>query len=387
MTDTTDPIEPLQPPDPVEPLQPPDPIEPPEPEPEPFSQGPPPLPTPMLVLGGDLPPASEPEPVEVVDHGTCRCGGKFDADGWCTECGQRRPDPRHHFSARPSPWVGAVCDRGLRHTDNEDAMAVWAQEDDPTRVALVVCDGVTTATRSAEASLAAAFAAIEVLSTSDDEPTSRLSTATAAAARAVEQVGEEFPDSAPSCTYVAAVIEDGTATVGTIGDSRAYWMPDEGGPVLLTRDDSLAQEQIESGVDRVSAESGPLGHTITRWLGLDSPDQEPSLVTQDVRAPGWLLLCSDGLWNYASEPDDLLAVLRAAERVGPDPLTVAQALIDWANDQGGGDNITAALLRTGDTAYPQDARAEEPTGATHQSPAELPDVSVAADSGQDGNHG
>ena len=372
--------------DEIVPLTPPDPADSelpePEPEPEPFADGPPPLPTPMVVLDGTLPPLPEPEPE--VDHGTCRCGGKFDADGWCTECGERRPDPRHHFSVSASSRVAGVCDRGIRHEDNEDAMAVWAAEGEALQAALVVCDGVTTATRSAEASLAAAYAAVEVLTpddpatssdaaTSSDsatsaDPAERLARAADAAAEAVEEVGREFPDSAPSCTLVMAVVEDGLATVGNVGDSRAYWIPDEGEPARLTRDDSMAEEQVDAGMDRAAAEAGPLAHTITRWLGSDSHDHSPTITTQDVTAPGWLLLCSDGLWNYASAPADLRAVVRTEQqRVGTDPLALAQALVDWATARGGADNITVTLARTGDTTYPQ--------------------AVVADEAGQDGHHG
>ncbi|MFK5645202.1 PP2C family protein-serine/threonine phosphatase [Ornithinimicrobium sp. LYQ121] len=360
-------VTPLTPPDPVEaepevsPLTPPDPV---EEEPEPFSDGPPPLPAPMLLLDGQL--GDHPDPPapseEEVDHGTCSCGGAYDADGWCTECGARKPDPRHHVTDQPSPLLAGVCDRGIRHSDNEDAMALWADEESPGRFALVVCDGVTTATRSAEASLAAAEAAVGVLArstststeprtdtdTDADAPSALVIAATAAAAAAVDQVGRDFPDAAPSCTYVAALVEDGRATVGSVGDSRAYWFPDDGEPLRLTSDDSMAEEQYRAGLDRATAEAGPLAHTITRWLGDDSPDQSPEVTDQDVSAPGWLLLCSDGLWNYASEPHDLRAVVRQEElRVGRDPLDLAQALVAWANGNGGADNITAALLRTG----------------------------------------
>ena len=327
----------------------------PDEEPEPFSDGPPPLPEPMLVLDGTLPPAPAPVADEpTADHGTCaRCGGAYDEEGWCTECGSRRPDPRHHFSARPADHVAGVCDRGIRHEDNEDAMALWADGDG--RAAIVVCDGVTTATRSAEASLAAADAALEVLVDGALAPPDRLVAATDAAAEAVEQVGRDFPDSAPSCTYVAALVQDGTATVGSVGDSRAYWLPDDGEPLRLTTDDSVAEEQVQAGLDRQTAEAGPMGHTITRWLGPDSPDHAPDVTTQDVTAPGWLLLCSDGLWNYASEPRALREVVRTLTRPtegaphtssSSAALDLAQALVEWANGRGGADNITVALVRT-----------------------------------------
>ena len=57
-------------------------------------------------------------------------------------------------------------------------------------------------------------------------------------------------------------------------------------------------------------------------------------------------MCSDGLWNYRSPAGALGAlVTETVAGVGPEPLTIAEALCDWANAQGGHDNITVALLR------------------------------------------
>lgn len=231
--------------------------------------------------------------------------------------------------------------------------------------------------------MAAADAALQVLTSSTDAPAERLVAATSAASAAVERVGQDFPDSAPSCTFVAAVVEDGTATFGSVGDSRGYWLPDQGEAHRLTTDDSMAEEQVRAGMDRASAEASPLAHTITRWLGPDAPDQRPAVTSVDVDEPGWVLVCSDGLWNYASEPADLRAVVRAEERrVGRDPLDLAQALVAWANDRGGADNITVALARTGGGATDRPGEEAEPTVETA-----YPEENDAPTAGQDGTHG
>ncbi len=62
-----------------------------------------------------------------------------------------------------------------------------------------------------------------------------------------------------------------------------------------------------------------------------------------VDRPGWVLVCSDGLWNYASEPAAIAEQVRAARH--PDPAAIALALVEFANACGGQDNITAALAR------------------------------------------
>ena len=87
-------------------------------------------------------------------------------------------------------------------------------------------------------------------------------------------------------------------------------------------------------------------------------------MTVDLDVPGWVLVCSDGLWNYCSAPEDLAGLLGATmDTVGAQPLPLAAALVDWANAQGGRDNITVALARidpsTTATVDPSAAHREE----------------------------
>jgi serine/threonine protein phosphatase PrpC len=136
---------------------------------------------------------------------------------------------------------------------------------------------------------------------------------------------------------------------GSVGDSRAYWLPDDGAAVQLTVDDSWATEAIRQGTPRADAEADNRAHGITRWLGIDSPDATPACVaTTTGGAPGWLLVCSDGLWNYRSEAGDvraLVAELSAGDTEPAEPAVLAGALVDWANAQGGADNISAIVAR------------------------------------------
>ena len=173
------------------------------------------------------------------------------------------------------------------------------------------------------------------------------------------------PGNPASCTFVAAVLDGAELTVGWVGDSRAYWLPDTAASRLLTVDDSFAAEQIAQGVPRAAAESGPQAHAITRWLGVDAPDHTPRTVSLELDGPGWLMVCSDGLWNYCSEAHDVATLLVATGAAsGGDPLRLAGDLVDWANAQGGQDNITVALARVGSgppdpTAQPLDVSAQQ----------------------------
>lgn len=321
--------------------------------------------------GAAAPPATDTDLTGTAS--TCpACGGEVAADGYCGTCGARAPKHRDHFSEQPAPWVAAVCDRGLRHTRNEDAVALAAGASPGSHAVLVVCDGVSSSVDSDLASLAAARAARDVLASSHSRGmgtevsliaaiVARLGAAADAANEAVLEVTRnaekaQAPDVGPadpslspaSCTFVAAVVQENLLVVGSVGDSRAYWVPDVGDAAALTVDDSFAQMQIAAGVLRSEAESGPQSHAITRWLGVDAPDHKPATTTMTCAEPGWLLVCSDGLWNYCSAAEDLAHLLRTTSATSPaaaEPLALAEALVSWANAQGGQDNISAALAR------------------------------------------
>lgn len=287
------------------------------------------------------------------------CGGVVGEDGYCTTCGTKAASPRDHYVEQPASWVAACCDRGVRHHRNEDATAVAADEQPGSRAVLVVCDGVSTSTDSDVAALAGARSARDVLVAS--QPTGlgvaasraaalaqAFGAATAQANAAVIANTAPESDNAASCTFAAAVVEGDLVVYGNVGDSRVYWLPDPGAgdPLELSLDDSVAQVRIAMGVPREEAENGPQAHAITKWLGRDSPDISPRTGSVELHVPGWVLVCSDGLWNYCSAAGDLQALVASVSAsAGAKPLPLAVALVAWANAQGGRDNISVALAR------------------------------------------
>lgn len=305
------------------------------------------------------PEVDEHEATVVIRRVCAECGGQVGSDGYCQTCGAKPPSERDHFTERPAPWVAGCCDRGVRHHRNEDAMALAARGPQGSRAVLVVCDGVSTSTDSDIASLAAARAAREVLvahspvglGTSQSQiaaVSSALTTAVAAANQAIIDSTDGTGPSSASCTFSAAVIDKDLVVYGNIGDSRTYWLPDVGTadqPRQLSIDDSVAQVRMAAGVSREEAEAGPQAHAITRWLGRDAPDLQPGTGALKLAAPGWLLVCSDGLWNYASEAVALQELVARFDTEARDPLPLSKALVVWACEQGGRDNITASLAR------------------------------------------
>lgn len=322
------------------------------------------------------PAAALPDPPAPGRRPCAECGGEVGDDLYCVQCGTKAPSERDHFSEHPSSWVGGVCDRGRRKQRNEDAMALLSAPEPGSRAVLVVMDGVSNSIDSDVASLAGARAARDVLrlplpagmgtpAGRDAAVAAVLARASTAANSAIVAVTDPDSVNPASATLTAVVVEGRRLTWANIGDSRSYWVPDDGEPVQLTVDDSLAQAQIADGMGREQAESGPQAHAITKWLGRDAEDITPTVGALDAAGPGWVIACSDGLWNYASDASEIAEHLRAglaaaAEGEDVDPVLLAQHLVDVANAAGGHDNITVALARVGASSTGHNA-----TQATH----------------------
>lgn len=217
----------------------------------------------------------------------------------------------------------------------------------PERAALIaVADGVTSAQGSELASLVAAETAISSLQEKLSHGTPENVAFVQAFLEANRAVLDARTGEDPSaCTLIAANINNGIVSIANVGDSRAYWIGDDGSCELLSIDDSMAQARIMLGMSRDDAEQGAQAHAITKWLGRNATNVTPSVTTHQPTANGWLLLCTDGLWNYASAPEAMYEVVAAYLAQNPSPEAVVEALVDWANEQGGKDNITVTIAR------------------------------------------
>ena len=291
------------------------------------------------------------------------CGGAdVDADGYCLGCGMKQPSARDHFEVDLGV-VGGVCDRGLRHPVNQDAMDVWSDPATGTHV-LVVCDGVSSSSASDVASLAAVKAAASSLvgALTIVPWRGKVALAEAAAAAQAAVVATPFVPTpgldAPSCTFVAAVVRGTEVIVGWLGDSRAYWLAANEAR-QVSSDDSWATEMVRSGtLSLVDAEADNRAHQITRWLGADAPDLTPKYDEFTVQEDGLLLLCSDGLWNYASAPEAVAALV--AEVTPPSSIAIAKHLCAFANASGGHDNITVVSCHIAISATQQPGPSPSP---------------------------
>ncbi len=301
-------------------------------------------------------PLVPPEPAVAYPSGCTACGGELGIDGYCLTCGQKSRSLREHYELTPAAWLAGICDIGQTHPRNEDALACQAEDD---RAVIVVCDGVTTSEGSDRASMTAARTACDLLWNSNPRglgtPASRTAAVYTAIKQAVEAANQAVSETtdpgslnSAATTMAVAVVDHQVVYCANLGDSRVYWLPDASEPYQVTRDHSLAQDGIDSGAGRAEAEASVFAHTITKWLGRDAVDLDPYLATVQLDGPGWLLVCSDGLWNYASEAAALAHLVSGFAAGGASAGQVAARLVAWANDQGGHDNVTVACARFDD---------------------------------------
>jgi len=141
-------------------------------------------------------------------------------------------------------------------------------------------------------------------------------------------------------TLTAVVVMGSRMTVAHVGDSRAYAVFTDGRMQALTRDHSLVKRLEEMGqITAEEAEVHPQKNVLYRALG-QAEIFEPEVSTSPLPVPGYVLICSDGLWGLLSEADMFRLISEA-----PNPHRACQALVDAANAAGGHDNITAILIR------------------------------------------
>jgi serine/threonine protein phosphatase PrpC len=286
------------------------------------------------------------EPVLVGCHA---CGAPPDAlgeDGYCSVCGVRERGPSSRTEV-DLQVAAAVSDQGRVHRRNEDAFHL--QVVGAGGVAVVVCDGISSASAGDTAARDAAAAAGHVLAQAIGDPArdpgEAILDAVRAAQDAVEQVQwtRRIDRAVPSCTLVSALCREREIVIGWVGDSRAYWIAGEQ-TCQLTVDDSWAEEQIAEGLlSPEEASRDSRFHSITNWVGADAPERPPRTVLLRPAGRGRLLLCTDGLWNYAPTPGELAGLIDALPD-GAAAAAVARSLTETALARGGRDNITVAVI-------------------------------------------
>lgn len=238
--------------------------------------------------------------------------------------------------------IYANSDKGLLRENNQDAFAYEILSSNA--FFAIVCDGMG----GANAGNVASEFAVRVIKDyllrsyrtgmSSSQIENILRSAVYSANTAVfEAASKDESLKGMGTTAVVLLVEGNTGYILHIGDSRAYSYYD-GYLTQLTVDHSMVQNMIDSGeITPDEAQNHPNKNIITRALGVaDEVNGDMNFI--DLNAGEIILLCSDGLSNYVST-DDIIETLDGFDE------NVASRLIDKANACGGGDNITAVVIK------------------------------------------
>jgi len=151
-------------------------------------------------------------------------------------------------------------------------------------------------------------------------------------------VQREAPGS--GTTVTAALVLGQQVTIAHVGDSRAYAVYPDGRMDTITRDHSLVKRLEELGhLSKDEAATFPHRNVLIRALG-QGESLEADVFTVPFPSPGYLMICSDGLWGVVNEKDIYRAITDA-----PNLHRACQNLVEAANAAGGPDNISVIIVQ------------------------------------------
>jgi protein phosphatase len=153
-------------------------------------------------------------------------------------------------------------------------------------------------------------------------------------------------------TLTAAVLSGNRVHLAWLGDSRAY-LAGPWGVSLLTADDNVSGERFLSWCDADARAWSSDGHALVRYLGHFDEGAQPAPFPAHhtsfvLRSDERLVLCTDGITDYVDPREGEVAdrIHHAAMSMTPD--AACRALVNAANERGGGDNATMIIAEADD---------------------------------------
>lgn len=236
-------------------------------------------------------------------------------------------------------------DTGRVRDHNEDFVSYWEPSNREAETEsgwlYIVADGVGGADAGEVASELTSEHTINHYLEHADEPNwgQRLLNAMQAANSELRQyVLERNDNSRMATTMVAVVLQENHAYIANVGDSRGYlWR--NGRIQQITKDQSLVAKLVEEGaITEEEASFHPRRNVILYSLGSErSPKID--LFEQTLQKDDILFLCSDGLTRHVTDAEIALTLSEES------PEQAATTLIRKANERGGEDNISVAVIR------------------------------------------
>ncbi len=234
--------------------------------------------------------------------------------------------------------LGFKTDKGVKRSNNEDAFFILRKES-----VFIVADGVG-GNRSGE--IASRTAVNEVAQYIEEGPDKSMSDE-AILREAVDRANYRVYDLAQryeenqgmATTMVIALMHGKNMYIANVGDSRAY-LYRKGELKQISVDHTYVNELVKAGV--ISADEAKHHvdkNMITKAVGAENVIS-PDIFKIKIKEGDCILLCTDGLYGELSDAE----IKRAFDKNMSMTDTV-NLLVDAANENGGGDNITAICIR------------------------------------------
>ena len=141
-------------------------------------------------------------------------------------------------------------------------------------------------------------------------------------------------------TLTAALVIGEQITLAHVGDSRGYFIYPDGRMQVVTQDHSLVHRLVELGqLNEKDALTHPQRNVLYRAVGQAEP-YKPDIHSHPIPRPGYLMICSDGLWGVVTETDVFRVITNSTN-----PVIACHELVELANTNGGPDNISVILVK------------------------------------------
>ena len=203
---------------------------------------------------------------------------------------------------------------------------------------VVVCDGIGGTSGGEVASKAAALEVCDYFEKNQKlEIKSRILESIKSANDKILQIAKsdnKISDLGTTC--VVAFLKNNYLYVANVGDSRAYLIS-ENKIKQITNDHSVVNELLMQG--KITSDEAKIANNkniITRALG--SLNSIPDFYEMNIKNNDKILICTDGLTNCLSN-EEIYDILTKNS-----PEKAVDVLINNANQNGGTENITAALI-------------------------------------------
>jgi PPM family protein phosphatase len=241
-------------------------------------------------------------------------------------------------------FASILTDQGRKRAINEDSVV---RVDTPYGGIFAVADGMGGHRMGEVASEMAITQILEVLKRLEPSPQGLLD-AYEKANDAIYTAGQRPESRGMGTTCTTLWLDLPYALIAHMGDSRGYLLR-EGRMIQLTQDHSWVADRMRQGLlSEEEARNHRWRNVITNAMG-SFPKARVDLVGIKIKPGDVFLICSDGLSGVLED-----AALEEIILTNP-PEVATTKLINLANEWGGPDNITAAVVTIG-SHLPQKSR-------------------------------